>query len=333
MSGPLVSVVVPARDEERWIEGCLASIDEQDYPHHLIEVIVVVDSESTDATDVVADGYLRSTELARGNVVRNAAAGTPANLNVGLALARGDVLCRVDARSRIPRHYVARCVKILTERPDVAVAGGAQVAVAPRPGPIGAGIARALNNRWGMGFSRYRRGAPSGTSDTVYLGAFRSADLRAVGGWSRALPTNQDYDLNRRMSEHGVIWFDAELSVDYVPRPDLVSLHRQYVRFGEWKVRYWRRTGDRPRPRQLVLLTAPPVLLAMGAALMVRSSPSARVAIGASAVATAAVVEAKGARAPDGGVVAHVVSALALAAVATGWLRGAWSELARRREG
>ena len=54
------------------------------------------------------------------------------------------------------------------------------------------------------------------------------------------------------------MWFDASLPVEYVPRTSVRDLYRQYVRFGRWKVRYWRRTGDRPRPRQIGLLVAVP---------------------------------------------------------------------------
>src|SRR5215831_56545 len=95
--------------------------------------------------------------------------------------------------------------------------------------------------------SRYRRGARSGVSDTVYLGAFRTADLCGVGGWNTALTTNQDFELNRRLAKTGVIWFDGSLPVEYVPRPNLRALYAQYRRFGSWKARYWRLTGDRPR--------------------------------------------------------------------------------------
>ena len=115
-----------------------------------------------------------------------------------------------------------------------------------------------------MGGSKYRRsGAKSGPVDTVYLGVFRTDELREMGGWNEAFPTNQDFELNRRMSTLGDIWFEAGLEVGYVGRARLREIWSQYHRFGRWKVRYWRRTGDNPQPRQLVLLAAP--LLPFGA--------------------------------------------------------------------
>lgn len=329
---PLVSVIVPARNEEPHIERCLAAIAAQDHPHQRLEVIVV-DGGSTDATATRARRALASMDLRSGSVVANPVGTTPSNLNLALARATGTIVCRVDARSIIPPHYVSRCADLLAARPGVAVVGGAQVAVPPQPGDVGAGIARALNNRWAMGLSRYRRGATSGPSDTVYLGAFRTEELRAVGGWDERLPTNQDFDLNRRMGRFGAVWFDDSLDVGYVPRSTVADLFRQYSRFGRWKVRYWRLSGDRPRPRQVVMLGVPTAAALAVPTVLVGARPAGRVLAVAAALAGGAAVEVLGSRRPRTGPAGHVVGAAAIAAVWTGWVSGAWMELVRGRAG
>ena len=286
--------------------------------------------------DAAAAEALEHADYARALVMVNADGGTPGNLNLGLSRARGEVVCRVDARSVIPPDYVRRCAELLTTRPDISVVGGAQIAVVPRHDAHGAGIARALNNRWGMGGSRYRRGATSGPADTVYLGAFRTADLRSVGGWDVELTTNQDFDLNRRLGEQGIVWFEAGLPVGYVPRPTVGDLYRQYRRFGRWKVRYWRHTGDVPRGRQVALLAGVPALGLATALALVLVPPPARLAVLAAALATGATIELAGSRRPRGGLAVHGWSAVALGAVGAGWLGGAWTELlarGRRRDG
>ena len=329
MSDVLVTVLVPAKDEARWIGACLASIAAQGYPHHLLEVIVVVDGLTTDATESDARRALSGHDYFDADVLRHASGGTPANLNAGLARAQGQVVCRVDARSRIPPDYVRACVEVLQTRAEVAVVGGAQIAVAPSDDALGRGIARALNNRWGMGLSRYRRGAESGASDTVYLGAFRTTDLRAAGGWNTALSTNQDFDLNRRLAKTGVIWFDGSLPVEYVPRPNLRALYTQYRRFGSWKARYWRLTGDRPRPRQVVLMVGVPLAALAGAAVVTFGSTQQRAVATVSAAAALAFVEWRGSPTPRGGPAVHAWSAVALGVVGFGWLRGVWGRAIR----
>jgi succinoglycan biosynthesis protein ExoA len=324
---PLVTVLIPAKDEAAWIGQCLESIARQDYPLHMIEVVVVVDASSADDTDVIAKGFLDEHGFARTEVVRSPGGGTPGNLNAGLALARGEVLCRVDARSRIPGHYVWSCVDVLSSRRDVVVTGGAQVAIPSRDDHIGVGIARALNNRFAMGWSRYRRSAASGAADTVYLGAFRTDQLRGAGGWSTRFPTNQDFELNRRLSRDGLVWFDATVRVEYLPRTSRSELYRQYVRFGRWKVRYWRATGDRPRPRQIALLVAIPV--AAGGAIAAIARLRRWKLVAALALGGAFVLEASGTQGPEGGIRARAVAVGAMGTVAGGWLFGAWRELLR----
>jgi succinoglycan biosynthesis protein ExoA len=326
---PLVTVVVPARDEVRWIAACLDSLQTQDYPHDRLEVVVVVDGASTDATERIALELLDGSDFARSAVLVNPHGGTPENLNAGLVAARGDVLCRVDARSRIPPGYVHRCVSVLTEHADVVVVGGAQVAVPSRNDALGTGIARALNNRWGMGLSRYRRDAQSGPTDTVYLGVFRTAELRAAGGWDPDFSTNQDFELNRRLATTGIVWFEAGIPVEYIPRPGLRSLYRQYVRFGAWKVRYWRRTGDHPRPRQLALLAGVPAMAGLAVVGLGTGPLPRRLSVAAALALAVSFVEVRGSRRPHGGPVTHATATAALAAVALGWLRGVWGELLR----
>ncbi|HEY1032968.1 MAG TPA: glycosyltransferase [Flavipsychrobacter sp.] len=51
-----LSIIIPARNEEASIGRCLDSIFAQDYPQHLIEV-VVIDDHSTDATASIVKGY------------------------------------------------------------------------------------------------------------------------------------------------------------------------------------------------------------------------------------------------------------------------------------
>jgi succinoglycan biosynthesis protein ExoA len=327
--GPLVTVVVPARDEEGDIEACLQAIAASDWPATDLEVIVV-DGGSRDATRATATAELACHGFRRAEVVDNPVGTTPSNLNAGLAAATGEMVVRVDARSLVPPEYVRRCAEDLLTDPGVRVVGGRQWAV-PRDGSVLArGIARGLNNRWGMGLSRYRRGASSGPTDTVYLGAFRTAELRGAGGWDERFGTNQDFELNRRMGRDGMVWFDDRLVVGYLPRASLAGLLRQYHRFGRWKVRYWRMTGDRPQRRQLVLLLGPPVLASVGIAL-VAAAPRrlpALLAANATAVVGAVAVEVAGSReSPRGGLAEHAVAVAALVASSSGWLSGVYREL------
>ncbi len=327
MSVPLVSVVVPARDEEGSIGRCIEHLAAQDHPLDRLEVLVV-DGASSDRTAATARAALARHPFARGEVLPNPEATTPSNLNVGVRAATGEVVCRVDARSLVPSHYVRCCVEVLARR-EVAVVGGAPRGVASdSASPVAVGIARAYNNRWTTGLSRYQRGRGSGPSDTVYLGAFRRAELVAVGGWDERMAANQDFDLNRRMAARGLVWFDERLAVPYVVRGDLASLHRHFVRLGRGKASYWAVTGDRPQPRQLLLLAAPPIAAVAGIGLLGALRPRARLGALVAAAIAAVGVEVVGSDEPSATPRGHAAGVAAIAAMDLGWLRGVLGGLA-----
>lgn len=262
---PRVTVLIPARNEEADIAGCIDTVAAQDYPLGDIQLIVV-DAASDDGT--VAE--VRRAAAAHGFgevlVLDNPARRTSVGLNLGLREARGGYLARVDARSRVQPDYLRTCASTLEQRPEVGVVGGAQVARSRSLGPVDLGIAAALRNRWATGLSRYRRATTSGPSDTVWMGFFRSEELRALGGWADAVALNEDYELNCRYRAAGrTVWFDATLRSEYLPRASMSGLARQYFRFGRVKGMWWAR-GQRPSGRQAALLAAP---VAVGVSLAI----------------------------------------------------------------
>ena len=320
---PLVTVLIPARNEEADIVACLDAVLAQDWPHDRLEVILV-DGASTDATVEIARGLLGGADLARWQVLENAAATTPSNLNVGLAAATGAHICRVDSRSLVQPDHVRRCSDVLRCRPEVAVVGGAQVARPAGRSPREIGIARALNNPWATGLARYRRAGTSGPTETVYLGAFRRCDLLRCGGWDPRFHTNQDFELNQRLRARGDVWFDAGLRTPYTPRRTVRSLFAQYHRFGRWKVRFWRVTGRRPVSRQVLALASVPVAAATFIGLFVLSGRRLRLV--SSALALAIVFEDRGTTLRRGGLVSRGFGLLAALATTMGWWTGALRE-------
>lgn len=318
---PLVTVLIPALGEERDIAGCIDAVAAQTWPVDRIEVLLV-DGCSRDLTVANARRAAAAHGFAAFRVLSNPRRRTSTSLNVGLDVAEGDYVVRVDARSRISPTHVARGVEVLASRPEVAVAGGAQVA-SPRSESVGdRGIARALNNRMLTGFARYRRSRTSGVADTVWMGAFRTADLRAIGGWDDATALNEDFELNERFRRAGrVVWFDADLPARYLPRADLRLLARQYARFGRVKGMWWAK-GRRPGPRQIALLLVPPTaaLVASVAARRVGVRPVVAAAVAAAAVADH--VGNDGAPAP---VPVRAAAVTANVVAAGSWWCGVWT--------
>lgn len=277
MSERTVSVVIPARNEERHIDACIRSVlaQELDRPFE----VIVADGCSEDRTAEVA-------ARAGVTVLANRRRAIPSALNLGLATAHGDVLVRFDAHAEMPAGYLQACIDALAGEPaSVNVGGWRKV----RPdGPWGRALGAALSSRLGVGNARIWR-VPAAAdahrdADTVPLGCFRVGDLRAAGGWREDLLANEDFELNDRLRRRGGrVVFAPEIWSIYRPPETFPAILRQYFRYGRWKAVVLRNEPRSLRPRQL----APLALLATGVAAP-RHRP-ARLALGAYGVLLATV--------------------------------------------
>ena len=122
-AGPLVSVIIPARNEAVNIERCVRSILATEY--RPFEVIVV-DDRSSDTTADIVERLARSSEaegrvrLVRGEELPEGWFGKPWAIVQGYRVARGDLLLFKDADTWHHAELLPRTVTVLTaERVDL----------------------------------------------------------------------------------------------------------------------------------------------------------------------------------------------------------------------
>ncbi|MDQ3982234.1 MAG: glycosyltransferase, partial [Actinomycetota bacterium] len=251
----LVSVLVPARDEERWIGRCLDSVLAQ--THRDLEVLVA-DGLSSDATAAIAGEHARQDPRVR--LLTNPRRTTASSLNLCLAEAAGDVVVRVDAHSEIPPDYVALALERLGEGRWGGV-GGRKDGVGFGAG--GRAIAAALGSPFGVGNSVYHYGTARQTVDHVPFGVYPTEVLRSLGGWNEDVASNEDYELDYRLRVAGYeLLFDPALRIRWVSKQTLRDLFAQYRRYGRGKSQVARLHPSSIAPRHL----AAPALVAMLAA-------------------------------------------------------------------
>src|SRR5262249_21280037 len=107
---PFVSVVMPVRNEGDFIRRSLGAVLAQNYPSYRMEVIVV-DGCSTDGTvDAVNEIARQYTNVILLDNPREIVATA---LNRALAVARGEIIVRVDGHTIINSDYVRECVRAL----------------------------------------------------------------------------------------------------------------------------------------------------------------------------------------------------------------------------
>lgn len=257
---PMVTVVMPVRNESEYIERALGAVLAQDYPAEHLQILVV-DGRSDDDTRERAR-RLATTHGREVTIVDNPGRIAPCALNAGLRDARGEIIVRVDGHCEIGPEYVSNGVAHL-ENPahhDVAGVGG----VLDTVGETGTAraIAVAMSSRLGVGGSAFRTSdpdAPVREVDTVAFPAYRRATLEQAGPFDEELVRNQDDEYNYRLRKAGYrILLVPDMPVRYFSRATLSSLFRQYRQYGFWKVRVLQK-----HPRQMSLRQfAPPALVA-----------------------------------------------------------------------
>jgi succinoglycan biosynthesis protein ExoA len=240
---PTVSIIIPVLNEGAMLEACLEAVTAQDYG--VIEEIVVADGGSTDATREVASRFERV------RIVENPRRSRPAGLNVALANATGDVLVRVDARTRLAPNYVSRCVEAL-ESSGAAIVGGPMRYSCDNARERG--IAAAMMSRLGAGPAEFRRlGGEPRFVDTVYLGAFRRKVIADLGGYDEWSGGNEDAELAFRAQSAGGVYLDPTIVSTYAVREGLRPLGRQFYRYGRNRARTVRKHPSSLSVRQLAI--------------------------------------------------------------------------------
>ncbi len=247
---PFVSVVLPVRNEASGISAALAALRQQTYPRHLIE-IVVIDGRSTDRTAEIVGELARVDPRIR--LVDNPAGVTPAGLNAGIAVARGDVIIRMDGHAIAQPDYVEQAVRLL-EATGAWSVGGIMNKVGTSP--TQQANALAASSPLGVGDAKHNYAKEAGWAETVFLGGWPRWVFDRVGLFDEELVRNQDDEHAFRIRQAGGrIWFDPSLVVKYTSRQGVSAIFEQYRQYGYWKVRVFQKHRGAARARHFVPAT------------------------------------------------------------------------------
>jgi hypothetical protein len=177
---PLVSFIIPVRDDAARLRRCLQSVARNNYPAERLEVIVADNGSVDDSGKVAADHGARVLFLPdlRVSELRNRAA----------MLASGHVLAFVDADHEITPDWVSIAVENLRQ---------------PNVEAVGASYHPPKDATWVQRLYDALRSHSTGRRDTLWLGsgnmAVRREAFGRVGGFDATLETCEDVDLCRRL--------------------------------------------------------------------------------------------------------------------------------------
>ena len=230
-----VSVIIPCRNEEKYIEECLDSVINQDYPKEKLEVLVV-DGMSEDRTREVIEKYTKQYLFIK--LLNNPKKITPVAFNIGVKNSNGDFIIIMGAHSVYERDYISKCVKYSNEY-NADNVGGIWKIVPREKTLVAKSIAFASSSIFGAGDAYYRSGYSGKPKwvDTVFGGCYRREIFDRVGLFNENLAKTQDMEFNIRLKRAGgKILLVPEIVAYYYPKSNLKDFFLHNFEDGIWAI-------------------------------------------------------------------------------------------------
>jgi len=231
----IISIIIPCRNEEKFIAKCLESITSQDYPKEKLEVLVI-DGMSEDKTREIINKFKIKNLKFKIQLIDNPKKYTPLGLNIGIKNARGGIIIRMDAHAIYSKDYILKCVKYLKEYNADNVGG--VIKTRPAKNTITArAIALSLSNPFGAA-SDFRIGSREIKEvDTVFGGCYKREVFEKIGFFNENLIRSQDIEFNLRLKRAGgKILLAPDIISYYYPKGNLKDFFISNFRDGVWAI-------------------------------------------------------------------------------------------------
>lgn len=234
---PFITVVIPVRNEARFIGATLRQLVQQDYPRDRFEIIVA-DGMSTDGTQGIVRSVTRTHPMVR--LVENRKRLSSAGRNLGFAGGRGDIFVVVDGHCHIGSDQYFNALV------DGFARSGADCLGRPQPlDPPGLtffqkAVAIARDSRLGHGGGSLIYSDYEGYASPVSNGAAYTREvIERLQSVDEGFDACEDVEFNYRVERAGFTTYTSPAwAVKYYPRESLGGLYRQMKRYGRGRYRF-----------------------------------------------------------------------------------------------
>lgn len=243
-----VSVIIPTRNEERFIEDLLNDILKQDYPTKLMEVIFV-DGLSSDNTKSILSKY--SNLYSYFKVYDNFSKVVPHALNIAIKESKNEIIIRMDAHSRYPSNYISQLVLNLNSLKADNV-GGVWITLPSNDSLQALAISEATSCVFGIGNANYRLvNEEIRRVDTVPFGCYKRDIFEKIGLFDEELIRNQDDEFNARLIKSGgSIFLIPSIKIQYFARESIKKVAVMFYQYGLFKPLVNKKVGKPSTVRQ-----------------------------------------------------------------------------------
>ena len=214
---PCVSIIIPCRNEEKYIGRCLDSLLANDYCKKSLEIIIV-DGMSNDYTREIIKKYTQRYNFIK--IIDNPKYIKPIALNLGIKAASFDIIMRIDAHAVYASNYISKLVAGLDKYKADNIGGVRDTNYGNTI--LSKAIGVIISHPFAAGNAYHRTGIGSQKIrevDTVFCGCYRRKIFDRIGYFNEKLIRTQDREFNTRLIENGgKIILDPSIRCIYFPR-------------------------------------------------------------------------------------------------------------------
>lgn len=229
-----ISFLIIAYNAASTISNLFEDLLKQDYPHDLIEVILV-DGNSTDKTKYIMEQFRRKNDnkFCRVIVQDNPKRTLPCGWNVALAHVSGDIIIKVDAHASIPIDFLSNNVKCIESGEKIC--GGKRPNIIDEESNWKRTLLIAETSMFGSSIASYRRSSEKKYVNSLFHAAYSKEVFENVGFFNENLARTEDNEIHYRMRKAGYrFYFDPKIISYQHTRNSLTKMVKQKYLNGYW---------------------------------------------------------------------------------------------------
>ncbi|MEW5803020.1 MAG: glycosyltransferase family 2 protein [bacterium] len=237
---PFITVVMPVRNEELFIQDTINELLSQNYPPDRFEIIVA-DGESTDRTGEI----VKKIAIAYPQVIfiSNPSGLSSAGRNVGFKNGRGDIFIVIDGHCLIHNNRLFKDVVDCFAKSVAHCLGRPQPLDPPGISPFQKAVALARSSWMGHSGNSYIYSSFEGYVSPVSHGAIYKKEIfQKIGYVDESFDACEDVEFNYRVEKSGFkAYMSPSLAVKYFPRESVYALFQQMKRYGRGRFNFIRK--------------------------------------------------------------------------------------------
>jgi len=245
---PIVTVIIPCRNEFNYIEKSVTSIvNQKDLPGEI--EIIVVDGLSNDGTREQLEKL--QLEFPNLKVIDNLKRTTPFALNLGIKEAHGEFVCIMGAHSVYAEDYLFNSIKLMEKYPEASCVGGPITSEGKTN--FGKAVAIAMSSLIGVGNAKHRFPQYEGYAEMACFPVFRKEVFSQIGLYDESLVRNQDDEFCSRLTSSGrKVYISPSVKSIYYVKATPSKLFKQYFYYGLYKPMALNKVKTKIKIRHLV---------------------------------------------------------------------------------